>query len=136
MSSVVSSVRRMNTNFIILSRLHPLFEHAAEFVAADRFGQIVIHAGANAALAIALHGVSGEGYYRGPLGGTFRGSNSRGGLKAIHFRHLAVHKNKIELAAAGGGDRFNTIANHFYVGVEALQDVASDFLIDEVVLGQ
>ena len=84
----------------------------------------------------ARRGVGGKRDDGRPFGGAFGGANDGGGLEAVHFRHLAIHEDKIEAAATGGGHGFSAVLHHFNFGVEALQDVKDDFLVDGVVLGE
>ena len=85
----------------------------------------------------ALHGVGGKRDDGRPFGGAFGGANGGGGLEAVHFRHLAIHEDKIEAAATGGGHGFSAVLHHFNFGVEALQDAArADIRGDILALGE
>ena len=64
---------------------------------ADRLGDVAVEAGGQAALAVPLHGVGGQGddrevRPRAPLGLPDRG----GRLEAVHLGHLHVHQDQVE----------------------------------------
>ena len=72
-----------------------LFQHADS----NGFGHVLVHAGLQAPLAIALHGVCGHGDDRHVLAG-FRLSLPNGlrGVESIHLRHLHIHQHHVERA--------------------------------------
>ena len=69
-----------------------------QFVRLDRLGDVAVHAGRQAALAVALHGVGGHGDDRacaGPSPASRRADRGRR-LEAVHLRHLHVHQHQVE----------------------------------------
>lgn len=57
-----------------------------------------IHPGSKAAVAVFFEGMGGEGDDGRALAGELLAlSDFGGGLEAVHFRHLNVHQNEIEV---------------------------------------
>jgi len=69
-----------------------------EFAGINGFGDIAVHSGGQAAFAVSLHGVSGnsnDGNVR--AGSQFPFADASGSLQAVHFRHLDVHQDDVEV---------------------------------------
>ena len=76
---------------------HKRFNGLEELDGRNGFGDIVIHPGCQAALAITLGGVSRHGNNRDMAAVLFFDlTNFAGGLETIHFGHLNVHQYDIE----------------------------------------
>ena len=77
--------------------IEPFVEDGGHGLGRDRFGNVIVHARLETALAVALHGVGGHGD-DGDLGigdcGSAR-TNGRGGLETVHDRHLHVHEHQV-----------------------------------------
>ncbi len=73
-------------------------ENAPQFFHEHRLGEVVVATGGKAFLAVAHHGMGGQGHDGAapPLL-----AKPAGGLVAIHFRHLDVHQNQIVGPALG-----------------------------------
>ena len=79
-------------------------------------GQVAVHAGLQAALPVALHGVGGHGDDRG-MGHAcrFPFADHGGGLEAAHHRHLHVHQDDVEAACRVERQRLLTVVGHLHV---------------------
>src|ERR1035441_3366857 len=82
-------------------RRHPGFlkslQQRVEFWAPNRLGEVAIHAGVDAALVVALHGVRGhsdDGLV--PAGAALGLADRGGGFEAIHLWHLYIHQHQVE----------------------------------------
>lgn len=65
-----------------------------EVLGGDGFDDVFVHAGLEAAFAIAVHGVGGKGDDRGvDLEGGLEWADGGGGFVAVHFGHLDVHSD-------------------------------------------
>src|ERR1035441_9379306 len=69
-------------------------EDCAEVLQADRFGQMVVHAGPQAGFAVGGKGVGGEGNHRGVARAVFAAAQFAGGFVPVHARHLAIHEDQ------------------------------------------
>ena len=81
-------------------RLEPGGEDSFELSEVEGFGEVVVHAGGEAAFAVAEEGIGGEGD-DGRLGGA--GADGGSGGEAVHLRHLAVHENEVVGISFGEG---------------------------------
>src|ERR1700722_5352276 len=61
----------------------------------DGFGEVVVHAGFDAALTIGLQGVRGHGDDDDAAIGWLGAADFFGGLVAVHDRHLTIHEDEI-----------------------------------------
>ena len=112
------------------------FEDGDDFGFIDGLGDVVVHSGFDAALAIGLHSVSSHGDDDGVAAGRLGAADLFGGLIAIHHGHLAIHEN--EVVAIGGDhiDGFLAVGGEFDVKTEALQHPRRDELVDGVVFDE
>src|ERR1035441_6625473 len=80
-------------------------EDCAEVLQADRFGQMVVHAGPQAGFAGGGKGVGwGAGAVAGGGGGAvFAAAQFAGGFVPVHARHLAIHEDQRVGEALQGG---------------------------------
>ncbi len=102
----------------------------AEF---DRLGDVVVHAGGEAGVAIALEGVGGEGDDAGLALGGEVGADLAGGLEAVHLGHLEVHENEVVGAAFEGAEGFEAVGDSVGAVAEAFEEAEGDLLVNEVV---
>ncbi len=82
-----------------LRRREEAAEQVGEEVAAERLGQVGVHAGGEAALAFLEHGVGGERHdgHRVAAVLPLPAAQGAGGFQAVHDRHLHVHENAVEV---------------------------------------
>jgi hypothetical protein len=64
----------------------------------ERFGQVIIHAGLQAALSVIHHGVGRQGD-DGGMATPFMLAYQAGRCKTIQHRHLAIHQDQVKAAA-------------------------------------
>ena len=111
-------------------------------VETDRLGQVIVHAGAKAALAVAGHGIRGHCddvhvTHYAVLGLRQLGiANATRGFEAVHSGHLAVHQDHVVRDVLQRVE--SLLAVHDDVGAisELAELCQSDPLIHEIVLGQ
>ena len=87
-------------------RLEPGGEDPFELSEVEGFGEVVVHAGGEAAFAVAVKSVGGEGD-DGGMGA--RAADGGGSFEAVHAGHLAVHKDKVVGEGEGHGDGFEAV---------------------------
>ena len=111
-------------------------ENGDHFRFVDGFGDVVVHAGIEAALAIALHRVGGHGDDDDVTTGRLSAADLFGGLVAVHDGHLAIHED--EVVAIGGDhvDCFLSVGGEFYFEAETLERAGGDELVDGVVFDE
>ena len=111
-------------------------EDGDDFGFVDGLGDVVVHAGVEAALAITLHRVGGHGDDDDVAIGRLAAADLFGGLVAVHHGHLAIHEN--EVVAIGGDhvDGFFSVGGEFDGKAEALEHARGDELIDGVVFDE
>ena len=97
------------------------FEDGDDFGFVDGFGDVVVHAGIEAALAVALHGVGGHGDDDDAAIGRLGAADLFGGLVAVHHRHLAIHKDEVVAIAGDHIDSFFPVGGEFDGEAQALQ---------------
>ncbi len=108
-----------------------------ELLRADRLGNVFIHAGEQAELAVALEGVGGHGNDRHvPAVQPLASADGQGGLQAVHFRHLHVHQHEVELLVSHGGHRLPAIAGNRHLVAVRGQQGHGQLLVDQAVLRQ
>src|SRR6187399_882730 len=83
-----------------------LVDQLEQQLPAERLGEVGVHARLEAALAVADHGVRGDGDDRRmrPTLRVLEGADRGDRLEAVHLRHLDVHQHEIEAAALEGVD--------------------------------
>src|ERR1019366_1738666 len=86
-------------------------QQRVEFWAPNRLGEVAIHAGVDAALVVALHGVRGhsdDGLV--PAGAALGLADRGGGFEAIHLWHLYIHQHQVERLLLHRRHRLSPIA--------------------------
>ncbi len=117
--------------------LQPAGERAAQRTDRVRLGEEAVHAGLQAGLLVARHGVGRERDDRhAGLARVRKGTDGGGGLKAIHHRHLAVHQHQVEARIAHLRHRLGTVDGQHPFLAKLVQHGGGDALIDRVVLHQ
>ncbi len=111
-----------------------------EFLGADRLGEVVVHTGGDARLAVALHGVGGHGDDPDRLGAALGrdrpGADAAGGLQTVHLRHLHVHQHEVVRELLDGLHRFDAVRGDVGAVPHRFEHQERDLLVDGVVLGQ
>ena len=69
-------------------------EYGGERPGIDRFGEVIVHAGVEAALAVFGGDARGQGD-DGGLGLTLTCANGAGGFVSVHLGHVAVHEDDV-----------------------------------------
>jgi hypothetical protein len=117
-------------------RAHPLAQHRLELVGRHRLGDVVVHAGLEALLAVALHGARGHRDDRDAAGAARLAlADLARRLVAVHPRHLAVHQHGVVAAARAGRERLLAVLGELDAEAQLLEDLGRDLLVDLVVLG-
>jgi len=114
----------------------PTFQSGGQRLLRERLGEVVVHAGREALLAILLHGAGGEGQdgdvtVRPHLGRADR----TGRLEAVHLGHLTVHEDEIVGCALEGLDGFPAVAHEIDPVPGLLEHPDGHALAHRVVLG-
>jgi hypothetical protein len=102
----------------------------------DGLGDMVVHAGIDAALAFLRHGMGGHGD-DGQVGKAGIGTDPVGGLKAVHLGHLQVHQDHVEGIGARCHDGIEgnpAVVGNADRGADALEQATGD-LLDFIVFG-
>jgi len=98
-----------------LASIH-LSEQCQEVCLLQRLRKVSIHAGVETLLGVTFDGKSGKSNDGEPAAGfRFLRSPFAGGIEAIHFGHMDIHQNDIELTAGEGVEGEQAIADalHF-----------------------
>src|SRR6478672_11905655 len=86
------------------------FKDIEEFLRADRFADVCVHAVIEATLPITLHGITGHGNdWDVTVSAFLTLTNGRRCLKAIDVRHLNIHEDDVEPFSVECLKRFPTI---------------------------
>ena len=88
-----------------------LLDERAQAPGVERLGEVLVHAGREATLPVALHRMGGHGddrQTRGAALGLGR-ANRRRRLEAAHLGHLDVHQRDVERLCADGGERLAAV---------------------------
>ena len=126
-------------------------DHFFEF---DGFAEIVVHAGFEAFLFVAFHGVGGQGDDTGPGGGVGPGgwagpasgpgggvrlgaglADKAGGFEPIHPGHLEVHQNDVKSFVGCGVDCLQAVVDHGWGITQFLEYIEDHLLVDHIVFG-
>lgn len=108
-----------------------------ELLGVDRFGEVIVHAGGEAALAgvgLAQGGEGNDGSARvlGQRG--FLLSHDLSGLEAVHFGHLDIEQDEVEFGVGEFLEAFLAAAGDVAPPAFAFEEVGEDPLVDEVVI--
>ena len=101
-----------------------------------RLGDVVVHAGGNAGLAVTGHRVGGHCDDVGPLGGRHPGDDAAGRLEAVKFGHLHIHEDTVEFAAQHRRERLGAVVCDHGGPAQPLEHAHGDLLVDRVILGE
>src|SRR5580704_5873472 len=108
----------------------------------QRFGQIclsyglryvVIHSRVEASFPVALHGVRGHGDDGTVNAWPLAPANLLRGLKAVHFRHLTIHEDRVVGEEADHLDRLLAICGDIHAAAQLFEHPSRNHLIDGVV---
>ena len=103
----------------------------------DRFRNVFVHAGGQAAFAVAGHGVGGhrdDGLV--PVSSLFRGTDRGRCLHAVHDGHLDVHQNDVELLFREEGEGLLAMIGHDGRVARSGEHGQCDLLVGEAVFDQ
>ena len=110
---------------------------ANELRGADGLGQVIVHAGLEAALAVLLHRVCGQRDDRQVSSrGLLAASQGFDHLESVQFGHLDVEEHQVEGAVVQGFEGLAPIARDDDVVTSAAQEVVDELLVEVIVLGQ
>ena len=106
----------------------------------EGFRKIVIHAGREAAVTVAFHGIGRKCNDRHAhtiwMSGGLERANGTCGIETVQLRHVAVHQNCIESLALERGNGFKPFLRQLDVATEALQHRQRDDLVNCIVFGE
>ena len=102
----------------------------------DRFHDVVVHAGRQEPLAIALHRLGGHRDDPRPLAGPPAFEDAARGLDAVHLRHLHVAEQQVVRLPFERLDRLDAVAGDVGAVAQLLQHPQRQGLVHGVVLGQ
>jgi len=101
---------------------------------ADRFGEVVVHAGGAAGGFVTDEGVGREGDNIGVSENLGFGPDSLGGLVAVDIGHLAVEQEDVHGLGAEECEGFTTIGSHGGFDAATSQHEDGESLVDRIVL--
>src|SRR5262249_20218013 len=109
----------------------PAVEGGAQLVERQRLGQVVVHAGGDAALVVLAARVGGEGKDRRARLAVRRlaRADDLGGIDAVHVRHVAVHEDHVVAGRLPGRDRLLAVVRGIDLATELAQRLARDLAI-------
>ncbi|MFM1941794.1 MAG: hypothetical protein RI897_776 [Verrucomicrobiota bacterium] len=117
--------------------VEPLVEDGVQFSGVDGFGEVVIHACAEAVFAVAVHGVGGHGDDGdggwGGGRGVGGGADCPGGFESIHDGHLAVHEDEVIGGIAEHFEGFLAVRGDIGLVAESGESFGGDDLVGGVV---
>ena len=112
-------------------------ERGEQVVHADRLADVVVHAGGEARLAIALHGVGGHGddAWTAPAASTARECAAVASRPSISGICTSINTTSYGCRSSAR-DRLQPIARHVRAVAELRQQAQGELLVDGVVLGE
>lgn len=110
-----------------------LFQGGFEFVQSNGLGDVVVHAGLEANVAVPLHGVGG--HRDDPDAGALR-AQAAGGFVAVHLGHLAVHEDDVVGLAFEGFEDLKAVGGAVRLNADFQKLADGDFLIHGIVFGE
>ena len=125
------------------SRRPPSFYDRADILQAHWFGDIVVHAGRDAFLAVALHCVCRHSNddNRRLVVWELRAlllalPNKARHLQPAHFGHHDVHEDQIVWLPIERGERFHAIGRQVGTIAHLLEQADGDLLVDDIVVAK
>lgn len=119
--------------------VHGATQDTGEGLDAHGFGEVVVHAGAEATFAGAGLGHGGHGDDVDGVGearvAAFALADFAGGFEAVDFGELTIHEDEIERDDFEGAEDFGSGGDGLGLVAEFFEDGESDTLIDGVVFG-
>ena len=107
-------------------------ERGSQLADLDRLADVVVHAGGEAGLAVAVHRVGGHGDDARLTLEVL--ADPPGGLEAVHLGHLHVHEDDVVGVAADGLEGLEAVEGVVGAVAEALEDQEDELLVGGVVL--
>lgn len=111
----------------------PALESRGQLTDADWFADVVVHAGSQTTVAIALKGLRGDGN-DGDAWTLLTGADPSRGFEAVHFRHLAVHQDQIIARGPETLHGFEAASDDIHRTTLALEQALRDELVHCIVL--
>ena len=103
-----------------------------QLLGADRLGDIGVHAGLQAAFAVAFHGVRGDRHDGDVVPGLLlAGADGGRGIVAVQLGHLDVHQDQIEVFGFERRQRFAAVGGNGDAMPVFLQQGDRQFLVDD-----
>ena len=116
-------------------RLQGLFDGLEQVAGADRLGDVAVHPGLEALLAVALHGVGGQGDDgQMQAGRLFLEADRLRRLEAAQFGHLHVHEDEVERLPLQRLERLEAVVRDADGVARLFEDAHREPLVDEGVL--
>ena len=111
------------------------FEHRLQLRRSDRLADVVVHAGGEAQLTVAGHGVRRHG--GDPRTGRCRpaGTDPTRRLEPVELGHLDVHEHQVVGLRLERRDRLQPVAGHVRAVAQLLEQAERELLVHRVVLG-
>ena len=112
----------------------PAPQDVGEVGVAHRLGDVVVHAGVEASLAVAVHRMGGHRDHR-RAAALLAAAQLAGRLVAVHVGHLAVHQDRVVAPRGERLERLAPVADDVDAAAAALERASGDDLVDGAVLG-
>lgn len=115
-------------------RVAPALQSSFEVGRRVRLGDVVVHAGVEAAVLILAHGIGGErDDGRMPALGQLALADGARRFLAIHLRHLTIHENEIVAVPGGALAGDDTVLGNFHFAAELCQQAGREHAIDGMI---
>src|SRR5574343_882044 len=112
----------------------PLEQGGVEQFGVDRLGDVVVHTGFQAGLAVFVEGIGSHGQDR-CCQAVGQSADQAGGSQAIEYRHLHVHQDGVVVVGAnqlGGG---TAVVGDIDDQADVVEQFDGNLLVDRIVLG-
>src|SRR5262249_47069225 len=100
----------------------------------ERLGDISVHAGLQAALAVAAHRAGRDGHDGHSACAVLESRDLLDGFEAVHLRHVDIHENEVPLLQSEQVDRDATVLGQTRLVAVFLEQARRDPAGDRVVL--
>ena len=111
-------------------------ERLGQRLGADRLGQVVVHPGRQAHLAVAFHRIGRHRHDPRPGLARPARADPAGRLEPVQLGHLDVHEHDVVDAPLDGGDGLEPVARDVRQVAHPLQQADGELLVHGVVLGE
>ena len=111
------------------------FQSREEFLNADRFGDVTIHARSQTTFLVRFHRMSGHGNDWNMGAADFLlGSDCGGRFETVHLGHLDIHEYHVKLVGLKCGECSPAITGHFHGIASFLKHAHGHGLVNRIVL--